>query len=81
MCQIGLPGTSLLQRLIRMPFEYFNTKCKDILLPTLMILAADERNRMVIEEEVSLDFLSIYLKKNSNAVHPKLRNTVGSFLI
>jgi hypothetical protein len=65
MCQIGLPGPSLLQRLVRLPFSYFNTpRGRDILFPTLTILALDEKNRMVIEEDLSTDFIIMYLKKN-----------------
>jgi hypothetical protein len=82
MCQIGLPSTSLLQRLIRLPFQYFNTKTgRDVLFPTLAILCLEERNRMVIEEEMSLDFIGLYLKKNSSTLHPALRSSIEAYFV
>jgi hypothetical protein len=82
MCQIGLPGTSLLQRLIRLPFQYFNTKAgRDLLFPTLAILSLEERNRMVIEEEMSLDFIQLFLKKNSSNFHPALRSALQQYFV
>lgn len=77
MMQIGLPGQSLLQRLVNLPFKYFNCDAgRSILFPTLAILAMDEKNRMVIEEDLSLDFLSIYFKRNPNCVDDELRNQI-----
>jgi hypothetical protein len=65
MAQIGLPGKSLLQRLLNLDFEWFleGEKAK-LLMGTLSILATNERNRMVIEEDLSLEFLRIYSRSN-----------------
>lgn len=66
MAQIGLPGKSLLQRLLNLDFEWFLEEEKaKVLMGTLSILATNEKNRMVIEEDLSLDFLRIYSKNNT----------------
>lgn len=73
---VGLPGPSLLQRLCQLPFPYFNTpKGRSLLFPTLIALAVDGNNRTIIEEDVSLDFLSIFAAKYPTSISPSLRKS------
>ncbi|KAJ3271574.1 hypothetical protein HDV01_006536 [Terramyces sp. JEL0728] len=65
MMLIGLPDKSLVQRLVQFPFRYFNTKeGRDLLFPLLLSLSLDENNRRVIKDDLSVEFLLIYLERN-----------------
>jgi hypothetical protein len=71
MAQIGLPSRSLLQRLVNLPSEfYLNSALSKTLVPTLAILALNERNRMVIEEDLSIVFLSKFLEIHASEFPP-----------
>ena len=49
----------------KLPYAYFGTELgRIILFPTLAILASHPSTRLIIEEEVNLDFLNVFFKKN-----------------
>lgn len=51
-----------LKGLVTLPFEYFLHPSKqNILLPTLIILCIDDSNRLIMEDEISLKFLGMYI--------------------
>ena len=65
MVRFGLQGPVVLKRLCSLPFEYFNDAVlRLVLLPTLVILTSqDESNRLIMGDDVSVDFLAAFLNQ------------------
>lgn len=59
----------LIKRLVQLPFEYFSIyRYQNVLFPTLIILCAiedSEVNRLIVAEDMGLEFLSLYIAKES----------------
>jgi hypothetical protein len=56
---------TIIQRICALPFSYFcDKKLKDILLPSLISLSYEnERNTEIINKEINLDLIIIFLKE------------------
>ena len=65
MVRLGL-ADPLIIRLVQLPMTYFlQPQHQHVLFPTLIILcldSSDEVNRLIIEDELSLSFLRLYVE-------------------
>lgn len=66
MARMGL-ADPLIKRLAQLPFTYFTNH---VLLPTLIVLCSRDTNRLIVQDELSMRYLTMYIEKETEVMRP-----------